>query len=421
MKGVVVASPGIHTSYELAYALNQASMLARYITHLYYDPDSIWCRGLRILSSAVMRDGGRRLINRHREGLPPERVTTRPLAELICVSSTHLKWFRHRHSAVVEWRNSRFDHYVSGLAAKLQPEAVVCYDSCALRTFEAAKRIGARRILDQVVGHVRSGVKILREERELAPSFADGENIDLPERVIERCEQEALTADLVLAASEYVKTTLTANGVAEARIKVVPYGVDIERFAPRPLQERRGQPLHILFVGQIGLRKGVRYLLEALRQLGRCGAELTLVGGIAGGGRGLTAYRDHFKYVAHVPHGEMPRLYQQADVLVFPSLHEGSAFTTYEALACGLPVITTPNSGSVVRDGIDGFVVPIRDVETLKEKILLLIQNRELREEMSINARMRAEQFTWTAYRRRIAAIFNRDLRSGSVERWAMA
>jgi glycosyltransferase involved in cell wall biosynthesis len=102
------------------------------------------------------------------------------------------------------------------------------------------------------------------------------------------------------------------------------------------------------------------------------------------------------------------RYFQQADVFVYPSLHEGSALAIYEALASGLPVITTPNSGSVVRDGLDGFVVPIRDVEALKEKIVALCENGDMRKEIECNARRRSEQFTWEAYRRRLAEIMRR-------------
>src|SRR5262249_27834906 len=93
-----------------------------------------------------------------------------------------------------------------------------------------------------------------------------------------------------------------------------------------------------------------------------------------------------------------------------PSLHEGSALVTYEALASGLPVITTENAGSVVRDGVDGFVVPIRDVTALQEKILMLYQNRELRREMGARARERAEQFTWAAHRARLSALMGQIL-----------
>src|SRR3989441_8298497 len=118
-----------------------------------------------------------------------------------------------------------------------------------------------------------------------------------------------------------------------------------------------------------------------------------------------TLYRDMFQHIPNVPRAEVHHWFERADVFVYPSLHEGSALAIYEALACGLPIITTPNSGSMVQDGIQGYVVPIRDVERLKEKILLLYENRELRQEMSRRARLRAEEFTWAAYRQRLGSI----------------
>ena len=117
-----------------------------------------------------------------------------------------------------------------------------------------------------------------------------------------------------------------------------------------------------------------------------------------------------------MPHHEVHTYFQKSDVFVYPSLYEGSALAIYEALASGLPVITTPNSGSVVRDGVEGFIVPIRDVDTLKEKILLLYENKELREEMGQNARKRAEEFTWTAYRQRLGTLLRQILHLPTAE-----
>jgi glycosyltransferase involved in cell wall biosynthesis len=110
----------------------------------------------------------------------------------------------------------------------------------------------------------------------------------------------------------------------------------------------------------------------------------------------------------------MPAYFQQADVFVFPSLYEGSALVIYEALASGLPVITTPNSGSVVRDGLEGYVVPIRDARALAEKIAQLYSDRALRKDMGARARRRAEEYPWSAYRRRLAE-FIRPLVAGAA------
>jgi glycosyltransferase involved in cell wall biosynthesis len=408
--GVLVAHPGTQHSYELAFALHRARLLERYVTGFYYKEDAAWGRAVRISSRAIPPATRRRLLGRTKMGLPSDCVTVRPFAELLYVGSCRLPWLRRYASRVLEWRNDNFDEFAGRIVRQIEPAAVVCYNSCAFNTFQQAQSFGALRILDQSIGHLSSGLDVLREEAQRSPEFTEDERIDLPQRLIERCEQETSLADIILAGSEYVKTTLVAHGVPPRRVRVVPYGVDVVRFAAPPPQKRMRRGLRLLFVGQIGIRKGVRYLFEAVRRLKSSGVELTLVGAPAGSGRSLQRYRDCFRHIPHVPHSEVHRLYHDADVFVYPSLHEGSALATYEALACGLPVITTPNSGSVVRDGVDGFIVPIRDANALEEKISLLLRSDALREHMSENARRRAEEFSWSAYHKRIAHLFHKEL-----------
>jgi len=160
-----------------------------------------------------------------------------------------------------------------------------------------------------------------------------------------------------------------------------------------------------LFVGQISQRKGIKYLLEAFKNLRLEKAELVLMGDVIGSGEGLKAYEGIFKHIKSVSYAELPKYYQSADIFVYPSLHEGSALAIYEAMASGLPIITTHNSGSVVRDGEEGFVVPIRDVEALMRKLLLLYQDYCLRNSMGKKARKRAESFSWAQYRFRLAVV----------------
>jgi glycosyltransferase involved in cell wall biosynthesis len=95
---------------------------------------------------------------------------------------------------------------------------------------------------------------------------------------------------------------------------------------------------------------------------------------------------------------------------VFPSLCEGSATVTYEALAAGLPVITTPHAGSVVRDGREGFVVPIRDVDALAARIDLLAGDPELVAQMSRAARQRSREFSWPRYGERLVSALQQIL-----------
>ncbi len=410
--GVLVAHPGTQHSLETAQGLAQVGLLRRYYTSLYVRP--WWFRLLRAAVNGRANPLGQRLRKRYSAELAAERVATHPWLEVLYLGAAHLPIARPLAEPLLRWRNERFDAYVARRLVQERPAVVLGYDTSALRAFQRARQLGIRCVLDQTIGHLRTAAVLYREEAELHPDFADSLPPAPPPWLIERCTHEALLADCVLAPSEYVRNTLTAIGVADERIVLLPYGADTTRFSPAP--SRNGRPFRLLFVGQLSQRKGLKYLLEAFVRLRLPDAELVLVGPVLGSGDGLRRYRDCFRHVPPIPQTELPAWYKQADVFVYPSLHEGSALAIYEALASGLPVITTPNSGSVVRDGWEGFLVPIRDVPALAERILFLYENPELRHELARRARARAEQFSWTLYRHRLAAVLSRLTESIAAE-----
>ena len=399
---VLLAHPGTQHSYEVALALQQENLLQNFLTGFYFDPQGSLARLPLPVPHASREKILRELARRTNPGLNPRNIRTFPLAELLYVASVRLAPFRRFSDSLLAWRNDRFDAQVARTLAGQRPAAVVCFDTCALHAFQTAKSLGIRCVLDQSVGHVRAWAEVYRHESELHPDFADSLPGRIPQELIDRCTQEALSADLILVASEYVRQTLLLLGTDPSRIRLVPFGVDTNRF--RPSSRRENSKFRALFVGQISQRKGIKYLLEAWKGLCLPNAELLLAGTLIGSGNGLAPYAGCFRHVAALPHDEVHQYFADADLFVYPSLHEGSALAIFEALACGLPVVTTPNSGSVIRDGREGFVVPIRDVQALQEKILLLYSNRELRQQMSLHARSRAEEFTWVAYRRQLVA-----------------
>ena len=157
----------------------------------------------------------------------------------------------------------------------------------------------------------------------------------------------------------------------------------------------------MIFVGQLCVRKGLKYLLEAWDKLNLPDAELMLVGHLHEELEALMKPYSGRKDIVRVGFVPDPvKLYNSATVFVFPSVDEGSAKVSYEAMACGIPVIVTPNAGSLARDGKDGFIVPIRQVEPLVEKIRYFYNNREAAEEMGREARRYIETFTWEHYER---------------------
>jgi alpha-maltose-1-phosphate synthase len=341
----------------------------------------------------------RELRRRQSDLVPAEQVVRLPLLEFGTVAA--LRAFRRFGplTRLIGWRNAIFDRLVAAKLRRDPPSIVMPVDSAALRTIRAARAVGTRSVLNQTIGHVAVGQRILAEEAELQPDWADSMPARMPPDLIERARGEALEADRVLAPSDYVKGTLMEIGVPAERIWVLPYGVRTDRFTPAQPRGDRSWPFRILYVGQISQRKGLAYLLEAVRRLGRKDIELLLVGSIVGSGAGLRRFQGRFRHLDNRPHAELPELYRSADLFAYPSLHEGSAQAIMEAMACGLPAVVTANAGSVLREGVEGHLVPIRDVERLAERIEELYRDRDRLAVMGAAARRRAEEHDWSHYR----------------------
>lgn len=304
-----------------------------------------------------------------------------------------------------EWsRGTRrsFGRAAARLAAK-RGAGVMAFDSNALETFRCLEGRGLPRILDQSIAHRRWRERVCAEERASFPDWEQAwDSSESPAHVIEEEDEEIARADLILCGSEFCASTMRAEGVAADKLAVAEYGADTVKFAPG--EPQRTASVRLLFVGALQLRKGVPYLLEAVQRLEGLGVKLTLAGLVRIRQERLLPYSDFAQVLGSRLHAEMPGLYRSHDIYVFPSLVEGSSLSIYEALASGLPVITTPNSGSIVRDGVEGLLVPPRDVEALAHAIERLAREPELRLEMGRAARRRAVQFgTWESYGARLA------------------
>ncbi len=222
----------------------------------------------------------------------------------------------------------------------------------------------------------------------------------------ERDRQKFAAADLILVPSAFVNSAMEDLGADPDRIAMVPYGVSEDWFAIRNVP----RPGRILSVGTVGLRKGHHYLAQAVGLLAELGG-VQYEGRVVGPVERRVALHPLFRgptYLGQVPRSWITGEYASADVFVLPSLAEGMATVTLEALAAGIPVVTTPNAGSCVRDGVDGFIVPARDAEALAKAIATIVTDRELRGQMSANARERAQHYTWSRYGARLTAALAR-------------
>jgi len=267
-----------------------------------------------------------------------------------------------------------------------------------------AKKKGLK-IIHEVILNPDAGI-IVNEERNRFPGLESQDDWEEVQEGIERDQQKWSLSDLILVPSQFVYDSVTRLGAEPERVKIVPYGIDsnwLEQ-APSPQKGR------VLFVGSVGLRKGNHYLAQATRLLKERGitCEVRVIGPYEKGDSSLIEDPE-FKgphYVGQVPRSEVRKEFLQADIFVLPTLSDSFALVHLEAMACGVPVITTPNCGSVVRDGVDGFIIPIRDAESLANRIEQLLTDRQLRNHMSVNAKERAREFTWDQYRDRLLNAF---------------
>jgi alpha-maltose-1-phosphate synthase len=398
-----------------AQALLEAELLAEYWTCVSWDPDSAWNR---FLPGSLRRQLLRRALPpalRSRARLHPWREAGRMAASRLGLEALTA----HERGplcidAVYQSLDRRVAQRVGQATAGLT--GVYAYEDGAAATFAAAKACGLRCWYDLPIGYWRVARAVYDEEREREPAWACTLTgaLDSPGKLA-RKDEELRLADAVFVASEFTRSTLAGAPLAEGKpVHVIPYGAPpvppvppLDTAAPR---RAPGGKLRVLFVGSLGQRKGLSYLLEAIRMLGGA-AELTLIGmKTAPDCAPLNDAVKRHRWLPTLPHTEVLREMSAHDVLVFPSLFEGFGLVLLEALSRGLPIIATGHTagpdllGAGARDGsTGGFIVPVRSAGAIAEKLDLLAANRELRLGLQSAARETALRFTWESYRARLA------------------
>jgi len=399
---IAVAQIGARRHYAVPTLLEEAGLLEGLWTD--------WCAEstpLRILKRFVpcgLRPAAlRRLLARRVEGVPREKIRSLPSFALKRLLRPQKRadpagLLRNYARANAEF-GRRVVHRGLGEA-----NAVYVFNAAGLEILQRAKRSGLFTILDQTAAPFEVDEILLAEERTRWPGWeCQGTRPQDWKPLADRERAEWELADLVLCGSQYVRDSVRAVGGAAGRCRVVPYGVDIKRFRAAPERKNRGC-LRVAFIGTVCLRKGIPYVMEAARRLKSQRIEFRVVGPVRLAADAIRELDRWVELAGPVPRSAILAEYESADVLLMPSLSEGSANVCYEAMAMGLPVITTPNAGSVIRDGVDGFLVPIRCADGIAERIVQLAGDRNLLYQLSRNARARARDFTWKSYRERLTS-----------------
>ncbi len=290
------------------------------------------------------------------------------------------------------------------LARHVPPDADVFIglSSFCLEALQEAREFNQLAIVDHGSFHQRVERELLQEEQRLHGVNAAAELAH--DWIIEKEDAEFHLADHVFVLSQAAKHSLTLQGISSAKIFVNPCGVDLSSFKPLP---RPDAVFRVVYCGNLSARKGVHYLLQAFTELQLPNTELLLIGSAPSPayekliGRFRTS---SVRFLGSFPQHELSRLYAQGSVFVLPSIADGFGMVVPQAMACGLPAIVTHNVGAadIISDGVDGYVVPIRDVAALKLRLRRLYEQPLLREQMASAARHKVAGLSWDAYGERL-------------------
>jgi glycosyltransferase involved in cell wall biosynthesis len=343
------------------------------------------------------------------EQLPRASVHTFPWVHAPYMGLRYRGLLRHRFNRLWKyWEyldKITFDRFVSSRMPAC--DVFVGLSGSALNSGKVAQRCGARYVCDRGSSHIRVQDQLIHEE--YARWDLRFEGVD--QRVIDLEEAEYATSDCITIPSAFCLRSFVSQGIPETKLRLIPYGVNLERFYPTGTPDT-GR-FDVLFVGSMHLRKGVQYLLQAYARVRHPRKSLTFAGGADRNLIDLMKKRslwpENVQVLGHIPQPRLKEIMSRSHTMVLPSIEEGLAMVLAQAMACGCPVIGSEHTGAedLFTDGREGFIVPIRRADEIAERLQRLADDPALRSRMSAAAVARVKQLGgWHAYGERAFAVY---------------
>jgi glycosyltransferase involved in cell wall biosynthesis len=366
---VVISVHGRWHAFELAGGLHQRGLLSRLLTTY---PSVVANRFLPDgvpLVTAPWLEVRRRLYDKFRIGEKPDLVISKAFGN-----------FASRHAI--------------GKGGLL-----VGWSSATLEVILSAQEAGMKVVIERGSSHIAHQTEVLMQAYNEFGIRFEATNHE----IIEREELEYKLADAIAVPTQFTAQTFGSRGLGN-KIIINPYGVDLKRFAHKIVRRSRNK-IRIIFVGGVGIRKGIPWLLRAFKGLSDI-AELHLIGNVESGFEQVLAKEclEGVTFRGGIGSKELPNELNAADIFCLPSLEEGFPLSMLEAMACGLPVITTLEAGAkdIIRSQVEGIIIPAKDSQALKDALEFLLLNHEVRRNIGLAARSRVEQgYSWEDYTNR--------------------
>jgi len=324
--------------------------------------------------------------------IPNNKVVSKLHLELITrIDDKTLKFYRDRHP---------FTHQsLARYAAKYMHECDIHigWSGGSLEAIIKAKQLGKIFILERGATHYNDQNKLLQDERN---KYGDGSWVPRYHLWQRELLEYELT-DYISVPSSFARESFIKKGFNEDRILVHSLGVDLEEFKQVP---KRDKTFRVIYAGRASFRKGFHYLMKAFYELNLPETELHHLGIVDDDMKDYIGKytTNKVRFFGHINQNELYKYYSQGSVFVFPSLEDGFGLVLTQAMVCGLPIIATTNTGGVdlvTEDFEEGFIIPIRNVDALKEKITYLYNNQEECIKMGKKAKARVENgCSWDDY-----------------------
>lgn len=296
-----------------------------------------------------------------------------------------------------------------------RPDIVHCWPLGALRTLRVARELGIKTVLERPNAHTRFAYRVVAQEHaKIGLPIPKAHTHEFNHRRLAREELEYSAADQLICPSEFVAKTFREEGFPEQRITLHQYGYDAKEFHSDNDRAKAGndRPFTVLFAGRCEPRKGLHYALNAWHASGAAASGRFLIAGSF-----VNGYEDFLK--EQLAHPSVSRLgftndvagvMRQSDVLVLPSVEEGSALVTYEARGAGLILAVSASSGARCEHMHDSLVHDTGDVAMLREHLSLLYEKADLRAQLRQASLQGIHELTWDRASRRLIEVYAQSL-----------
>jgi glycosyltransferase involved in cell wall biosynthesis len=340
------------------------------------------------------------------ENVPQEMIRTFPWLQSPYMAFPWKQ--RLPRSVILQWEHMSATTFGNWVAKSLpECELYVGLSGSGLPAGKRAHQQGAAYVCDRGSAHIRVQDQLLREEHALWNMPFAG----IDPRAIDREEAEYAEADIITVPSIFAYRSFVEQGIPAHKLRLLPYGVNVSRF--QPVAEPAVGHFDILYVGAMSLQKGIQYLVQAYQKISHLNKSLTFVGAPSQEIIQMLKMRNLWpadaKVLGHVPQTELKTIMSRSHVLVLPSVQDGFGMVMAQAMACACPVIASRNTGGedLFDDGDEGFIVPIRDVNALAERLQQLADKPEQRAAMGKRALARVQSLGgWSSYGEKAMAIY---------------